>query len=83
MRFSRQEDWSGLPFPPPGDLSNLGIEPASPAAPALQGGFITSTPPGKPASTNGAGNTGYCIHTQISEIGPLTYTIHKNELKLV
>ena len=31
MEFSRQEDWSGLPFPPPGDLSNPGIEPASSA----------------------------------------------------
>ena len=29
--FSRQEYWSGLPFPFPGDLSNLGIEPSSPA----------------------------------------------------
>ena len=32
----RQEDWSGLPFPPPGDLSNPGIEPESPASPVLQ-----------------------------------------------
>ena len=31
MGFSRQEYWSGLPFPPPGDLPNLGIEPAAPA----------------------------------------------------
>ena len=30
-RFSRQEYWSGLPFPPPGDLSDPGIEPVSPA----------------------------------------------------
>ena len=29
--FSRQEHWSGLPFPPPGDVPNPGIEPASPA----------------------------------------------------
>ena len=29
--FSRQESWSGLPFPSPGDLPNLGIEPGSPA----------------------------------------------------
>ena len=28
MEFSRQEDWNGLPFPPPGDLSNPGMEPA-------------------------------------------------------
>ena len=36
MGFSRQEYWSGLPFPPPGDLLNPGIKPKSPAAPALQ-----------------------------------------------
>ena len=32
--FSRQESWSGLPFPSPGDLSNLGIKPGSPASQA-------------------------------------------------
>ena len=31
MEFSRQENWSGLPFPSPGDLPNPGIEPQSPA----------------------------------------------------
>jgi len=43
MGFSRQEYWSGLPFPP-GDLPNPGIEPASPVSPA--GGFFTAEPPG-------------------------------------
>ena len=38
MGFPRQEYWSELPFPSPGDLSDLGIEPASPA---LAGGFFT------------------------------------------
>ena len=38
--FSRQEYWSGLPFPPPGNLPDPGIEPASPA---LTGGFITTS----------------------------------------
>ena len=37
MGFPRQEYWSGLPVPPPGDLPNLGIEPASPMAPELAG----------------------------------------------
>ena len=37
MGFPRQEYWSRLPFPPPGDLPNLGIEPAPPA---LAGGFF-------------------------------------------
>ena len=36
MGFFRQEYWSRLPFPSPGDLSDIGIEPASPATPALQ-----------------------------------------------
>ena len=45
MGFPRQEYWSGLPFPSPGDLPNPGIEPRSPA---LAGGFFTTEPPGKP-----------------------------------
>ena len=40
MEFFRQEDWSGLPFPPLGALSNLGIEPESPVTYALAGGFF-------------------------------------------
>ena len=44
MEFSRQEYWSGLPFPPPGDLPNPGIEPASPA---LESGFFITGRPGK------------------------------------
>ena len=51
MGYSRHEYWSGLPFPPPGDLPNLGMEPASPlASPALANGFFTTEPPGKPQS---------------------------------
>ena len=46
--FSRQEYRSGLPFPAPGDLPDPGIEPESPGAPALAGGFFTAEPPGKP-----------------------------------
>ena len=43
--FSRQQYWSGLPFPSPGDLPNLGIGPMSPIFPALAGGFFTTGPP--------------------------------------
>ena len=43
--ISRQEHWSGLPFPPPGDLPHLGIEPSSSP---LVGRFFTTAPPGKP-----------------------------------
>ena len=45
MGFSRQEYWSGLSFPSPGDLPNPRIEPRSPA---LQADALTSEPPGKP-----------------------------------
>ena len=38
MKFSKQEYWSGLPFPPPGDLPNPGIEPGSPALPSEPSG---------------------------------------------
>ena len=46
MEFPRQEHWSGLPFPSPGDLPHPGIEPASPAALALQVSSLPSEPPG-------------------------------------
>ena len=36
MEFSKQEHWSALPFPPPGDLPDIGMEPTSPMSPALQ-----------------------------------------------
>ena len=44
MGFSRQEYWSGLPFPSPGDLPNLGIKSGSPA---LEAEALPSEPPGK------------------------------------
>ena len=43
MGFSREEYWKGLPFLSPGDLPSLGIEPVSPASPALAGWFFTTT----------------------------------------
>ena len=50
MGFFRQEYWSGLPCPPPGDLPDPGIEPESPVAPTLQVDFFTAEPRGKPIS---------------------------------
>ena len=58
MGFSRQEYWSGLPFPSPGDLPNPGIEPRSPA---LEADTLTSEPPGKP-------NTSWQIDEETVEI---------------
>ena len=45
MGFSRQEYWSGLPFPSPGDFPDLGIKPGSPT---LEADALTSEPPEKP-----------------------------------
>ena len=55
--FLQQEYWSGEPLPPPEDLSNLGIEPASLASLALQVDSLPLVPPGKPHFT---------IHVHIS-----------------
>ena len=49
MGFPRQKCWSGLPFPPPGNPPDTGMEPISPA---LAGGFFTTELPGKPHKAN-------------------------------
>ena len=64
MGFPRQEYWSGLLFPPPGDLLDPGINPMSPA---LAGGFFTSEQPEKPLlsyinTLNVINNTKYYRH---------------------
>ena len=56
MDFSRQEYWSGLPFPSPGDLPNPGFEPGSPT---LQADALPSEPPGKPSF----GSTKLSLHS--------------------
>ena len=48
MGFHRQEYWSGLSFPSPGDFLNPGIKSTSPAVLVLAGGYFTTEPPGKP-----------------------------------
>ena len=59
MGFSRQECWSGLPIPSPGDLPDLGIKPRSPT---VQADALLSEPPGKPIICMNSPN--YC-HTTI------------------
>ena len=49
MELTRQEYWSGLPFPSPGDLPDPGIKPRSPV---LQADSLPSEPPGKPTETH-------------------------------
>ena len=60
MGFSRQEYWSGLPFPSPGDLPDSGIEPRSPT---LEADALTSEPPGKMLSLECDlnSNSNYCF----------------------
>ena len=48
MVFSRQEYWSELPCPPPGDLPDAAIKPPSLMSPALQVGSLPLVPPGRP-----------------------------------
>ena len=52
MGFSRQEYWSRLPFPPPGDLPDLGIKLRCLVSPALQVGSLPLAPPEKPIYSN-------------------------------
>ena len=59
MEFSRQEYWSGLPFPSPGDLPDPGTEPTSPVSPALAGGFFTTAPHGNLWHLGSNCNLGY------------------------
>ena len=55
MEFPRQEYWSGLPFPPPGNPPNPGIEPMSPESPALQADFLPVYHLGSPTYTGPLG----------------------------
>jgi len=70
--FSRQEHWSGLPCPPPGDLPNPGIEPRSPV---LQTDCLPSEPPGKPMNTGVDSLSHFLgtVSTQESNWGLLQY----------
>ena len=65
MGCSRQEYWSGLPFPSPGDLPDPGIEPGSPT---VEADALTSEPPGKtiPKKGNGKKKLNYCTTAHIS-----------------
>ena len=57
MGVSRQEYWSGLPFPIPGDLPDPGIEPMSLASPELAGVFFTTASPGELLGVGGIYNS--------------------------
>ena len=67
MGFSRQEYWSGLPFPSPGDFPNPGIEPRSPT---LQADSLLSEPPGK------QGVKVKVAQSCLTFCDPMDYTVH-------
>ena len=89
-RFSRQEYWSGLPWPFPGDPSNPGVKPRSPA---LQADSLSSEPPGKPMvplsseAVETYGLSGFLYPEMIffsswPRIGPENWPCHSNKLCL-
>ena len=59
MGFPKQEYWSGLPFPSPGDVPDPGVEPAPPA---LVDGYFTTEAPGKPLITRVLFKKGFELH---------------------
>ena len=79
VEFSRQEYWSGLPFPPPRDLPNPGIEPASLVSPALAGRFFTAEPPGKPIIVYEASNISNLAPRNSLCIGVFSYNLKNIE----
>ena len=69
MGFSRQEYWSGLPFPTPGDLPDPGIEPKSPVSPELQvDSLLLGSPIANYWRRGKLGNWNWHIHTTIYKI---------------
>ena len=67
MEFSRQEHWSGLPFPSPGDLPKPGIESRSPT---LQADSLPSEPPGKPKNLTGRLCVCVCVCVLVAQLCP-------------
>ena len=67
MEFSRQEYWSGLPFPSPGDLADQGLNPGG--SPTLQADALPSDPPGKP-SLKTLGNTFLILNLGFTTVLP-------------
>ena len=74
VEFSRQEYWSGLPFPAPGDLPAPGVEPMSLSSPALAGEFFTTAPPGKPERTLLGEN--WRMVALLGELSKKSYVVH-------
>ena len=69
--FSRQEYWSGLPFPAPGDIPNPRVECVSPVFPALAGKFFATVPPGRPLNPVSPPSTQWAHHELNYSVGIL------------
>ena len=65
-----QEYWNRLPFPSPGDLLNLGIEPASPVSPALQADSFPAEPLGKPNAKKNRNKIYFTLMAQLVKCLP-------------
>ena len=81
-----QEYWSGLPFPPPGELPEPVIEPMSLMSPELSGGFFTTEPAGKPQEISQRLNRKGFFHAQEAHgvlLGFSTYIVGSLVLKTV
>ena len=70
MEYSRQEYWSGKPFPSPEALPHLGFEPWSPT---LQADSLPSEPPRKPVNSAGIPNLHFCVHLSKSLFSSCKY----------
>ena len=79
MEFSRQEYWSGLPFPPPGDTLDPGIEPGSPEVPALQADSIPLSHCHWRNSTLLHDNSHLILHSFVSLRSLITWDLFKGK----
>ena len=83
IEFSRQEYWSGLPFPTPRDLPNSRIEPVSPMSPAWADGFFTIEPPGKLryGDMKLAGRLGQILKGHVNQVKEFGFSFEGNKDK--
>ena len=72
LEFFRQEYWSGLPFPIPGDLIDPGLKPVFLASPVLAGASFTTVPPGKPMES-----ISHSEFNQVSHSWMIGYVVRK------
>ena len=77
VKFSRQEYWSGLPLPPPGDVPDPGTEPVSPT---LTGEFFTIEPPGKPNLVKCLAQSPCFLFIREGNGNPLQYSCLENSM---